>query len=468
MRIYVIILCVLLAGSVSAEPFRMEQERLWLDVKNETLADVLSRFSNAGVEVWVDPAASKTISGSWAGRDLEDVLNEILNPYDYLLSWEKSSGPLGSLVRLTGIRVYRKGHVEAARLLDRGARRIAVSPDGTFRYMMNELLIGFGPDASMDDLRALLCNFGGTVSALLPELGIYRIRFPEGTNVLQMLETLKRNSAITRAEPNYAYDLPELFPGEAIAPSVLPLWNAPAGESPIAVAVLDSGLAPGVGLDRAILSAFDATHPNAPLNADAVGHGTKMAMLAAGLIDPYGRTLNEGVPVVAIKAFADDGSADGYTLMQSMVYAVQNSDGPVSLSWGSETPSAFLEAAINYAVSEDTIIFAAPGNENTGKPVYPAAYPNVIGVAASDGDQYAKYSNCGDFVDIVAPGSADFPGGSSSGTSIATAYASHITAKYMRKHPGESAAEVANALAKAVAPENGFLNEAAVNRLLAD
>ena len=41
-----------------------------------------------------------------------------------------------------------------------------------------------------------------------------------------------------------------------------------------------------------------------------------------------------------------------------------------------------------------------------GKPIYPAAYPGVIGVAASNGDQLANYSNRGDFVDLVAPGSA--------------------------------------------------------------
>jgi len=449
------------------EEFRLNQNSIWLTVRDEPLLQLLKHFAAAGVDVQADPAVAKTVTGSWRAADVETALDQMLSPYNYLLDWQRETGPLGAMTRLTGIRVFREGLVDAMQPL-RNARRIETSFDGRTRFMAREMLVGFGPGASIEDLYAFLARTGGTVIGANTELGIYCILLPEGANVLDLAAQLGNESSIALAEPNYVYDLPGLLPGTGVASAAPSQWKAPADDNPIAVAVLDSGLTPGVGLDGAILSAFDATNPNAPLSADIVGHGTKMAMLATGLIDPYGRTLNEGVPVVAIKAFADDGSADSYTLMQSMTYAVQNSDGPISLSWGSETDSRFLEAAMNYATSEGAILFAAVGNENTGTPVYPAAYPNVIGVAASDGDQYAGYSNQGDFVSLVAPGTADFPGGSSSGTSVATAYASHIAAKYMRKHPDASNEDVARALAEAVAPENGFLNEAAVHRLLVD
>jgi len=321
-------------------------------------------------------------------------------------------------------------------------RRIETSLDGTRRFMAREILVGFGPGASIDDLCALLARLGGSVIAANPDLGIYRILLPEGANVLALLEELKRDESIAMVEPNYVVDLPDLLPGEPPAASDLLPWKAPAGDGTIAVSVLDSGLIPSDSLNAAVLSAYDATNPDAPLVSDEVGHGTLMAQLAAGLLDPYGSSVGEGVPVVAIKAFADDGSADSFTLMNAMTHAVQNSTGPISLSWGAETPSKFIQAAVRYALDNGSPVFAAPGNKKTGKPMYPAAYPEVIGVAAGKDGQFEPYSNEGDFVDIVIPGSA----GGSDGTSVSTAAAAHIVGQYMQIHSGISGKEAAQAL----------------------
>lgn len=440
--------------------FRLDQDRLWLVAENEPLSQLLERFAEVGVRVEVDPAVQKTVSGTWRNRDVETALGTLLSPNNYRLDWQREPGPLGPMTRLTGIRVFREGHADAVRPL-RNTRRIETSLDGTLRFMAREILIGFGPGASIDDLRSLLARLGGTVIAANPDLGIYRILLPEGANVLALLAELQRDPNIARAEPNMIYDLPGLLPGEPAAASGAVDWSSPASDNPIAVSVLDSGLIPSDNLNRAVLSAFDATHPDTPLTADAVGHGTLMAQLAAGLLDPYGTTVGEGVPVVAIKAFADDGSADAFTLMNAITYAVQNSTGPISLSWGSETPSAFIEAAMTYAANQGRLIFAAVGNENTGKPMYPAACSGVIGVAASKDGAYTDYSNRGDFVDLVIPGSA----GGSQGTSVSTAAAAHIAAKYQRIHPAASSADVVAALKKAAGP-TGFLTEDAVKRLL--
>jgi len=277
-----------------------------------------------------------------------------------------------------------------------------------------------------------------------------------------LVDQLGNDKSIALAEPNYVCDLPALLPGPQGASVSAKQWNAPSGDNPVAVAVLDSGLAPDDNLSRAVISAFDAVNPDSTLKTDAVGHGTLMAQLAAGLLDPYNTPAGEGVPVVAIKAFEDDGSADSFTLMNAMTHAVKNSSGPVSLSWGTETYSKFIEGAVQYAMEQGHPVFAAVGNENTGRPIYPAACAGVIGVAAANGDQLADYSNRGDFVDLIAPGSA----GGSQGTSVATAYVSHIAALYMQHNPKATPAETVAALKKAAGP-TGFLTEDAVKRLLA-
>ncbi len=460
-RFLTILLMMFAALPAPAEirEFRIDQDRLWLRVDDEPLSRLMERFAAAGVQVQIDPAVQKTVSGEWQDADAEKALDRLLAPYDYRLDWSRTAGPLGSRIALTGIRVFREGFDDDARPL-RATRRIDTTIDGKARFLAREILIGFGPGASPDDLRAFLARTGGTVIDANETLGVYRILLPEGTNIPDLAAQLANDPSIALAEPNYVYDLPGLLPGGSGGSGTPSQWTPPSADGTVAVAVLDSGLISDESLNAAVLSAFDATNPDSPLTADAVGHGTLMAKLAAGLVDPYNTAVGEGVPVVAIKAFADDGSADSYTLMSAMTHAVESSDGPISLSWGSETPSQFIEQAVSYAIRNGSPVFAAPGNENTGRPMYPAAYPGVIGVAAGTADgQYTEYSNRGDFVDIIAPGAA----GGSQGTSVATAYISHIAGLYMQNNPGGN---VVKALLDA-AGEDKFLSEEEARRLLA-
>ncbi len=448
------------AAGESVQAFRLDQDRLWLEADGVPLSGLLTLFSSAGIDVQMDPGAQKTVSGVWRNADVERVLDTVLAPHDYLLDWRRENGPLGERVRLTGIRVFREGFAGSVQPL-RPPRRIETAVDGTTRFLARELLVGFGPTADTADLQALLARIGGTIIDVNRDLGVYRILLPPGANVPDLAAQLAADDRISLAEPNLIYDLPELMPAGGAGPVPAAGGSVPETDDPVAVAVLDSGLALDGVPDAAVLEAFDATNPEAPLTTDAVGHGTLMARIAAGLIDPYQESVGEGVPVIAVKAFADDGSADAFTLMNAVTHAVGRGRGPLSLSWGSETDGRFMERAVQYALSSGRLVVAAVGNENTGRPVYPAAYEGVIGVAASDGKELAGYSNRGGFVDIAAPGSA----GGSQGTSIATAYVGHIAALYMRHNPQASAAETARALYEA-AGADGLLSREAVKRML--
>ena len=65
------------------------------------------------------------------------------------------------------------------------------------------------------------------------------------------------------------------------------------------------------------------------------------------------------------------------------------------------TPSS-LHDAVKYAYDRDVVLVAASGNDNTERPGYPAAYPEVLAVAATDSNQKrAEYSNYGDYIDVL-------------------------------------------------------------------
>jgi subtilisin family serine protease len=182
-----------------------------------------------------------------------------------------------------------------------------------------------------------------------------------------------------------------------------------------------------------------------------------MALIATGLVKPSGVTSGTHTqsPIIPIRVFDDNGFTSNFTIMSSIDFALKHGARVMSLSWGSETRSDFLETALNDARSKGLIVVASAGNEPTGKPVYPAAFPSVVGVGAlaPDGKSWEN-SNYGDFVTLYAPGFATLPVGYKgdpgpyAGTSISAAYAANVIADYLSEHPEATTQEVLEALSR--------------------
>lgn len=80
----------------------------------------------------------------------------------------------------------------------------------------------------------------------------------------------------------------------------------------------------------------------------------------------------------------------------------------ISMSLGTDRLHQPMADAVNLALSRGKILVASAGNgqlNNPGVPNYPASFPGVIGVGATQpDDNIAPFSTNGDFVDISAPG----------------------------------------------------------------
>jgi subtilisin family serine protease len=142
------------------------------------------------------------------------------------------------------------------------------------------------------------------------------------------------------------------------------------------IAILDTGLSTSnLDFDKFVISSLDVLSPNVEIS-DTLGHGTQMALIATGLIEPYGTGVQSSEsysPIIAIKAFDENGFITDFNIMESIDFALENHAKVMNLSWGTETNSAFMEKAFEYASSKGLIVVAAAGNEPTGNPVYPAA-----------------------------------------------------------------------------------------------
>ena len=127
----------------------------------------------------------------------------------------------------------------------------------------------------------------------------------------------------------------------------------------------------------------------------------------------------------------------------------------ISLSLGGGSSTTLQQAVQN---ADDTaIVIAAAGNDGDATLNYPAAYPEVVSVAATDNrDARASFSNANADVEIAAPGvdilSTKRGGGyvTLSGTSMATPHVAGVAAVIAQRNPGFTPAQIRSRLDAAV------------------
>lgn len=224
------------------------------------------------------------------------------------------------------------------------------------------------------------------------------------------------------------------------------IWKSTTGEG-IKIALLDTGVNASIpSLKGQVLKGFDGTETDGTTD-DYNGHGTTMAELIAGTGEGGGlKGLAPGAKIIpmriANKEFEEKHKSNTLDNVNALRAAADGDAKIINMSGGGEFLSAQEKEAVKYAFGKGKLLFAAVGNtgHQDNKPGYPANYPEVVGVGASDREgQVATYSQHGDFVDIAAPAN-DIPrwcdetftkycvgdGGTSAATALASASAALI------------------------------------------
>jgi serine protease len=267
---------------------------------------------------------------------------------------------------------------------------------------------------------------------------------------LQTIEALSGHPDILYAEPNwkrYPTALPAIndplysTQWHYNAINVEQAWEAldSLGDSDVVVAVLDTGVLlthPDlsnnlvVGYDYVgdgLTSGSEDNDPNDPgdksINDQRSSfHGTHVAgTIAASAANGIGGVgIAPNVKIMPVRVLGLDG---GFTsdIMQGVCFSAQlsrsndsrcgNSNSAASaadiinLSLGGPGFSNIENEIYNAVIAQGIIVIAAAGNESTSSSFYPAAYDNVISVAATNRRlEQASYSNFGPTIDIAAPG----------------------------------------------------------------
>lgn len=241
------------------------------------------------------------------------------------------------------------------------------------------------------------------------------------------------------------------------------MWKTTTGEG-IKVAVIDTGVNPRTpSLKGQVLKGFDATGASGDEHDDYDGHGTTMAELIAGTGEGGGlKGLAPGAKIIPMRItdteFQNEHSVNAHDTEDAIRAAADSDAQIISMSFASDFAGREEREAVKYTESKGKLFFAGVGNnaKKGNKEQYPAAYPQVVGVAATDSSGGASaYSQHGKIVDIAAPGDgiplwcdSEFQGycDSEGGTSQATAITSAAAALIWSAHPEWTANQVLNVL----------------------
>ncbi|MEW5735804.1 MAG: S8 family serine peptidase, partial [Thermodesulfobacteriota bacterium] len=454
-------LALLLLSGLAPRPARatilisLYADRLSLCAKNTPLSEVLAALARRGISVRQAPSVNPTVSVCVSDLPIAEAVERILKGTNYVLTWTRPEKSPGIPPRLAEIQVFPPGAPDRALPLSNSSRFSVVTLKSGAKAVKDEILMRFPKGMTEQAINELLKKISGSIVSYDEKTGIARISLPPDSDI-EAAVAAANQAGKAKAEPNYAYpvDRSTYLPGQKLFtdPNAPPVPKS--GHVP--VAILDTGMdAAAANMEGLVVGSLDALDPDQPLS-DNLGHGTQMALVASGKIRPEGAKESTAFenPVVAVRAFDDQGITTSYTLIRAVDYAVENGARVINCSWGTSTDAAFIRDSLEYAHSQGVVLVAAAGNEPTGEAVYPAAYPFVVGVGARNplGITWDK-SNYGSSVAVIAPGFADLPvgyegpAGTYAGTSIASAFVAGVVADTLSQNPDATPEEIMNAVA---------------------
>ncbi len=291
---------------------------------------------------------------------------------------------------------------------------------------------------------------------------VITIQVPTNESVDDFIEDLEKRSDVESVEPDHLVRLsytpndPDVAAKQYHHQNIetKKAWDKSKGASDVVVAIIDDGIdMRHPDLKNQVIYPFDTVKETAA-SLPIGEHGTHVAGIIGSTMDNNigGAGIAPNTKIMPINVF--DGSL-AYTsdIIQAIYYAVEKGADIINLSLGSYVYNASFNDAIQFAHKSGVVIVAAAGNEGVSTAYYPASYPNVISVGSTTSKEVkSSFSNYGEYLDIVAPGSSVYSTlpnngyGMMSGTSMASPIVAGVAALVMAAEPALSNVEIENRL----------------------
>lgn len=344
-----------------------------------------------------------------------------------------------------------------------------VPPANERRYRPDEVLTQFASGVSNETIDALgrRLRLDRVASFISNGATISRWKIPDQRAVPAVVRALEAERIVLAAQPNYLYELqqqsaassePESAlvgegdPGQyALAKLRLREAHHLAKGEKVLIAVIDSGVdLAHPELAGMIADSFDALEADEKPHA----HGTAVA----GAIVAHARLMGVApeARILAARAFSAQDrtpAATTFSIIQSIDWALARGARIINMSFtGPRDPSIERRAA--QARQQGVVLIAAAGNGGAkSRPLYPAAYADVIAITATDADdKLFQGANRGSHIALAAPGvdvllpAPEAAYQIATGTSFAAAEVSGIVALLLERRPDLGPAGVRKAL----------------------
>ena len=268
--------------------------------------------------------------------------------------------------------------------------------------------------SSLSDVARTAAAHGGVQRRTLRQLGTVSLEVPSAradgvaTQLRQRADVARvdvvQRRTLTFVPDDEQYSATAPYLDAVNAPSA---WDVQRGDASVRIAVVDSGVDTAhPDLVGRVTDTYNAVDQSADVQDD-VGHGTFVAGVAAATaengIGVAGASM--GASVMAVKVADPYGQVWGDAEAAGIIWAADNGANVINLSLGGDTPDQIESDAVAYAVSKGVLVVAAAGNDASSLPQYPAAYPGVVAVGATDAaGNRASFSQYGSWVTVAAPG----------------------------------------------------------------
>lgn len=305
-----------------------------------------------------------------------------------------------------------KGRTPAAKHLPRPIRHRAHSQ----AHAPHTVLVKFRPSATKARRANAVTSHGGRVAQALPGTSFVEVttsgraedlarRLKADPAVAEVTLDYIRQAAAAPNDPDYAY---QHYLDTVRVPTA---WDRSKGSLNQVVAVIDTGVNgthPDLqGRTVAGYNAITKVGIAAGAASDDNGHGSMVSgIIAAGTNNGEGIAgVAWNAKVMPVKVLNSTGDGADSDVVEGISWAVSHGAKILNLSIAGDADSPLLHDAVSNAVANGAVVVVAAGNSGDDVPQYPAAYPEVVAVAATDtSGALTDFSSYGPWVDVAAPG----------------------------------------------------------------
>ena len=282
------------------------------------------------------------------------------------------------------------------------------------RYVKDEVLLKFHLGVSKKEIQEILKkhNLIEVGDDILSKIAYIKARIPDGRDPITVVKEMRKEYKIKIPEPNYVSNTltvsDPFFTDQWYIPDTNfdKAWEKAKSKNIVKMGVVDTGVdGKHPDLKGKILDGYNFVEGN-PDASDDHGHGTFVAGIIAATSNNIGiRGLYDYAQIIPVKVMDENGFGSYEDGAKGIIYATDKGARVINLSIGGYAYSSMLQEAVDYALERGCIVVAAGGNDGIEQAIYPAAYPDVIGVSGLgyDGTIWNN-SNSGSHIDVSAPG----------------------------------------------------------------